>query len=142
MNEINKLLTNGPNNARRVVWACFRHRKPLHTLNTSVGPVNTFNYRKNSKTKKKNTPRAQMTHLASFAPFSIVTCFHLSLRRIFRKVEPIYTIKYLLVLKNTKKNRKKLTYGPNESFGPVFVVVALHWPIRTVIRSVVAIYIV
>ena len=83
-----------------------------------------------------------MTPDASFGPFSVVTCFHLSLRHVFRKVEPIYTIKYPLVLKkHDEKPEKKLTYGPNDSFGPVFVVVALHWPLRTVIRSVVAIYI-
>ena len=35
--------------------ARFRRCKPLRTLNTSVGPVNTFKYRKNLKTKKKHT---------------------------------------------------------------------------------------
>ena len=32
--------------------ARFHRRKPLRTLSTSVGPVNTFKYRKNLKTKK------------------------------------------------------------------------------------------
>ena len=35
--------------------ARFRRRKPLCTLNTSVGPVNTFKYRKTWKLKKTHT---------------------------------------------------------------------------------------
>ena len=37
-----KILTNGPNEARRFIRARFHRRKPPCTLNTSVGPVNTF----------------------------------------------------------------------------------------------------
>jgi hypothetical protein len=47
-----------------------------------------------TRRKKKHVPMAQTTRLVSSGPVFVVTTFHLSSRRVFRRVQPICTIKH------------------------------------------------
>ena len=90
-----KRLTYGPNNARRVVWACFSYRRPaqpspsIYNMNkTKKKQKKTVRMNKKQRKKKKDLPMAQTTQNVSFGPVFLIAGQPNPLRPFITRIGP------------------------------------------------------